>query len=160
MVDRLAKISKYILIGLLVMDILFIIIGLFDGSGMEPRWLQRPVEEFSNPKWMYYHGPFMVFAYFMIGLTVVAILFAFIFGIVVKPESLKSIGVILGIVAVLALISWLMSSATLSPEYLESMGVSKGTERFVDFAMIFTYIVIGGTIASVIYSAVSKLINK
>jgi hypothetical protein len=40
------------------------------------------------------------------------------------------------------------------------MGVSKGTERFVDFAMIFTYIVMGGTIASVLYSAVSKLINK
>ncbi|MBO7074372.1 MAG: hypothetical protein J6W12_05655 [Bacteroidales bacterium] len=105
-------------------------------------------------------GTFMVYAYCMIELTLDAILFAFIFGIVVKPESLKSIGMILAIVAVLALISWLMSSATLSPEYLESMGVSKGTERFVDFAMIFTYIVMGGTIASVLYSAVSKLINK
>lgn len=105
-------------------------------------------------------GTFMVYAYCMIELTLDAILFAFIFGIIVKPESLKSIGVILAIVAVLALISWLMSSATLSPEYLESMGVSKGTERFVDFAMIFTYIVMGGTIASVLYSAVSKLINK
>lgn len=105
-------------------------------------------------------GTFMVYAYCMIELTLDAILFAFIFGIVVKPESLKSIGIILAIVAVLALISWIMSSATLSPEYLESMGVSKGTERFVDFAMIFTYIVMGGTIASVLYSAVSKLINK
>ena len=140
MVDKLSKYCKYVLLGLMVLNVLFGIIAVAGGEANV--------------------GTFMVFAYCMIELTLDAILFAFIFGIVVKPESLKSIGVILGIVAVLALISWLMSKATLSPEYLESMGVSKGTEKFVDFAMIFTYIVIGGTIASVIYSAVSKLINK
>ena len=140
MVDKLSKYCKYVLLGLMVLNVLFVIIAIAGGESSV--------------------GTFMGFAYFMLGLTVVAILFAFIFGIVVKPESLKSIGIILGIVAVLALISWLMAKATLSPEYLESMGVSKGTEKFVDFAMIFTYIVIGGTIASVIYSAVSKLINK
>ena len=160
MVDKLSKYSKYVLIGLLVLDILFLIFGLVDGARMHERWLNRPVEEYGNPEWMYYHGYFMVFAYSMIELTLDAILFAFIFTIVVKPESLKSIGIILGIVAVLAAISWIMSKATLSLEYLESMGVTTGTERFVDFAMIFTYIVMGGTIASVIYSAVAKLINK
>lgn len=140
MVDKLSKYCKYVLLGLMVLNVLFGIIAVAGGEANV--------------------GTFMVYAYCMIELTLDAILFAFIFGIIVKPESLKSIGVILGIVAVLALVSWLMSKATLSPEYLESMGVSKGTERFVDFAMIFTYIVIGGTIASVIYSAVSKLINK
>ena len=140
MVDKLSKYCKYVLLGLMVLNVLFGIIAVAGGEANV--------------------GTFMVFAYCMIELTLDAILFAFIFGIVVKPESLKSIGVILGIVAVLALISWLMSKATLSPEYLESMGVSKGTERFVDFAMIFTYIVIGGTIASVIYSAIAKLINN
>ncbi|MBQ7533789.1 MAG: hypothetical protein IJT45_08910 [Bacteroidales bacterium] len=140
MVDKLSKYCKYLLIGLMALNVLFVIIAIAGGEANV--------------------GTFMVYAYCMIELTLDAILFAFIFGIVVKPESLKSIGMILAIVAVLALISWLMSSATLSPEYLESMGVSKGTERFVDFAMIFTYIVMGGTIASVLYSAVSKLINK
>ena len=140
MVDKLSKYCKYLLIGLMALNVLIVIIAIAGGEANV--------------------GTFMVYAYCMIELTLDAILFAFIFGIVVKPESLKSIGMILAIVAVLALISWLMSSATLSPEYLESMGVSKGTERFVDFAMIFTYIVMGGTIASVLYSAVSKLINK
>ncbi|MCR5035888.1 MAG: hypothetical protein K6A73_01015 [Bacteroidales bacterium] len=140
MVDKLSKYCKYLLIGLMALNVIFVIIAIAGGEANV--------------------GTFMVYAYCMIELTLDAILFAFIFGIVVKPESLKSIGMILAIVAVLALISWLMSSATLSPEYLESMGVSKGTERFVDFAMIFTYIVMGGTIASVLYSAVSKLINK
>lgn len=140
MVDKLSKYCKYLLIGLMALNVLFVIIAIAGGEANV--------------------GTFMVYAYCMIELTLDAILFAFIFGIIVKPESLKSIGVVLAIVAVLALISWLMSSATLSPEYLESMGVSKATERFVDFAMIFTYIVMGGTIASVLYSAVSKLINK
>ena len=106
-------------------------------------------------------GTFMVFAYCMLGLTVVAILFAPIYGIIVNPKSIKTIGFVVAIVAVLALIAWLFSSgSTLAVEYLESMGVSQGTEAFVDFFMVFTYIVVGATIASVIYSAVAKLINK
>ena len=106
-------------------------------------------------------GTFMVFAYCMLGLTVVAILFAPIYGIVINPKSIKSIGLVLALVAILALIAWLLSKgSTLSEEYLESMGVTRGTEAFVDFFMVFTYIVVGATIASVIYSAVSKLINK
>ena len=106
-------------------------------------------------------GTFMGFAYCMLGLTVVAILFAPIYGIIINPKSVKSIGFVVAIVAVLALIALLLSrGATLPVEYLESMGVTKGTEAFVDFFMVFTYIVVGGTIAAVIYSAVSKLINK
>ncbi|MBO2523967.1 MAG: hypothetical protein CW336_09000 [Bacteroidetes bacterium] len=106
-------------------------------------------------------GTFMGFAYCMLGLTVVAILFAPIYGIIINPKSVKTIGLVLVIVAVIALIALLLSKgATLSEEYLESMGVTKGTESFVDFFMVFTYIVAGATIAAVIYSAVSKLINK
>ena len=106
-------------------------------------------------------GTFMGYAYCMLGLTVVAILFAPIYGIVINPKSVKSIGMVAAIVAVIALIAWLLSKgSTLSTEYLESMGVTRGTEAFVDFFMVFTYIVIGGTLAAVIYSAVAKLINK
>ena len=106
-------------------------------------------------------GTFMGFAYCMLGLTVVAILFAPVYDIVINPKRIKTIGFVAAIVAVIALIAFLLSKgATLPMEYLESMGVSKGTESFVDFFMVFTYIVVGATIASVIYSAVSKLINK
>ena len=100
----------------------------------------------------------MGFAYCMLGLTVVAILFAPIYGIVINPKSVKTIGIVVAIVAVIALIALLLSKgATLPVEYLESMGVTKGTESFVDFFMVFTYIVVGGTIAAVIYSAAGNL---
>ena len=141
MVDKLSKYCKYVLIALMVLNVLFGIITVAGGEASV--------------------GTFMVFAYCMLGLTVVAILFAPIYGIVINPKSVKSIGLVLAIVVVIALIAWLLSKgSTLSMEYLETMGVTRGTEAFVDFFMVFTYIVVGGTIAAVIYSAVSKLINK
>lgn len=125
----------------MVLNVLFLIIGIANGKESV--------------------GTFMIFAYCMLGLAVVAILFAPIYGIVINPKSVKTMGMFAAIVAVIALIAWLFAKgSTLPAEYLESMNVTKGTEAFVDFFMVFTYIVVGATIASVIYSAVSKLINK
>lgn len=125
----------------MVLNVLFLILGISKGEDSV--------------------GTFMIFAYCMLGLTVVAILFAPIYGIIINPKSVKTIGYVIAIVAVLALVAWLLSKgSTLSAEYLESMGVTRSQESLVDFFMMFTYIVAGGTIAAVIYSAVSKLINK
>ena len=141
MVEKLTKYCKYLLVILMVLNVLFLIIGIANGKESV--------------------GTFMIFAYCMLGLAVVAILFAPIYGIVINPKSVKTMGIVAAIVAVIALIAWLFAKgSTLPAEYLESMNVSKGTEAFVDFFMVFTYIVVGATIAAVIYSAVSKLINK
>lgn len=141
MVDKLSKYCKYGLIGLMALNIIFAIIVMVSG--------QESV------------GTAMGFAYCMLGLTVVAILFAPIYGIIINPKSIKSIGLYIAIAAVVALLAWLLAKgSTLPKEYLESMGVTEGVEAFVDFFMVFVYIVVGATIAAVIYSAVSKLINK
>ena len=141
MVEKLSKYCKYLLVILMLLNVLFLIIGIANGKESV--------------------GTFMIFAYCMLGLAVVAILFAPIYGIVINPKSVKTMGLVAAIVAVIALIAWLFAKgSTLPAEYLESMNVSTGTEAFVDFFMVFTYIVVGATIASVIYSAVSKLINK
>lgn len=141
MVDKLSKYCKYGLIGLMALNVIFAIIVMVSG--------QESV------------GTAMGFAYCMLGLTVVAILFAPVFGIIINPKSVKSIGLYIAITAVVALLAWLLAKgSTLPMEYLESMGVTRGVESFVDFFMVFVYIVIGATIAAVIYSAVSKLINK
>lgn len=141
MVDKLSKYCKYGLIGLMALNVIFAIIVLISG--------QESV------------GTAMVFAYCMLGLTVVAILFAPIYGIIVNPKSIKSIGLYVAIAAVVALLAWLFAKgSTLPTDYLESMGVTRGIESFVDFFMVFVYIVVGATVAAVIYSAVSKLINK
>lgn len=141
MVDKLTKYCKYGLIGLMALNVIFAIIVMISG--------QESV------------GTAMVFAYCMLGLTVVAILFAPIYGIIINPKSIKSIGLYAVIAVVIALLAWLLAKgSTLSPEYLESMGITESIESFVDFFIVFVYIIIGATIAAVIYSAVSKLINK
>ncbi len=141
MVEKLTKYCKYLLVILMVLNVLFLILGIANGKESV--------------------GTFMIFAYCMLGLAVVAILFAPIYGIIINPKSVKTIGIVIAIVAVVALVAWLFAKgSTLPAEYLESMNVTTGTEAFVDFFMVFTYIVVGGTIAAVIYSAVSKLINK
>ncbi len=141
MVDKLSKYCKYGLIGLMALNVIFAIIVMASG--------QESV------------GTAMVFAYCMLGLTVVAILFAPIYGTIINPKSIKSIGLYVAIAAVVALLAWLLAKgSTLPKEYLESMGITEGVEAFVDFFMVFVYIVVGATIAAVIYSAVSKLINK
>ena len=102
----------------------------------------------------------MYMTYALVILLVLAILFSPIYGAIVNPGNLKKIGIAVGIFAVIALIAYLISpGATLSQEYLESMGVTAKAEAVCDFLMMFVYIMLGGTIAAVIYSAVAKLFN-
>ena len=141
MVDKLSKYCKYVLIALMAVIVVFTVITMMKGEeGV---------------------GTAMGLAYCMLGLTVVAILFAPIFGMIINPKGIKSMLLVLGIAGVIALCAWLLSKgSTIPEEYLASMGVTQGVESFVDFFMVFCYIIVGATIASVIYSAISKLFNK
>ena len=146
MVDKLTKYCKILLITLMVLNVVFAILGVYNGKDSV--------------------GIFMVFAYCMLGiLAVVAILFAPIYGIAINPKSLKKIGLYFLIAVVVGLIAWLISKASvlgkpLGSEYLETMEVTSGTEKLVDFFMVFTYFIIGATIVTVIFSAISKLLKK
>lgn len=141
MVDKLSKYCKFVLIALMAVIVVFTVLTMIKGEeGV---------------------GTAMGLAYCMLGLTVVAILFAPIFGMIINPKGIKSMLLWVGIAGVIALCAWLLSKgSTLPEEYLASMGVSHGVESFVDFFMVFCYIIVGATIASVIYSAISKLFNK
>ncbi|MBO5809567.1 MAG: hypothetical protein J6R32_01940 [Bacteroidales bacterium] len=140
MVDKLFKISKYILWGLVGISSIILGISVIQG-------------ESSTDMQMY-------LTYALFGLLFVAILFSPIYGAIVNPGSIKKIGIAIGAFAVIALIAYIFSpGATLSQEYLESMNVTAGAEAFCDFLMIFLYIMLGGTILAVIGSAVAKLFN-
>ena len=140
MVDKLFKISKYILWGLV--GISTIILGISAIQGESSTDMQ------------------MYLTYALFGLLFVAILFSPIYGAIVNPGNIKKIGVAIGALAVVALIAYLFSpGATLSQEYLESMNITASTESICDFLMVFVYIMLGGTILAVIGSAVAKLFN-
>ena len=159
MVDKLSKYSKIVLISLLALSVVFAVIGIFDGTSMDKEYeAAGRIQE----RYTYYGGAFMFFTYVLIGLTVVAILFSPIYGIIVDPKSIKKIGIILAIVAVIALIALLVANMLykpLSQEFLDSMGITAGTDKLVNYFLSFTYLIAGGTIAAVIFSAVMKFIR-
>ena len=138
--DKLLKICKYGLWGLMGIIIVILAICLFQG-------------ETSADLQMY-------MTYALVILLGGAILFSPIYGIIVNPGSVKKILIAIGAFAVVALIAYLVSpGATLSQEYLESMNVTASAEAVCDFLMMFVYIVLGGTFVAAIGSAVYKLFN-
>ena len=140
MVDKLFKISRYILWGLV--GISTIILGISAIQGESSTDMQ------------------MYLTYALFGLLFVTILFSPIYGAIVNPGNLKKIGFAIGALAVVALIAYIFSpGATLSQEYLESMNITTSAEAICDFLMVFVYIMLGGTILAVIGSAVAKLFN-
>ena len=138
--DKLLKICKYGLWGL--MGIVVIILAICAFKGESSADLQ------------------MYMTYALVILLVVAILFSPIYGAIVNPGNIKKIGIAIGLFAIVALIAYIVSpGATLSAEYLESMGITAGAEAVCDFLMMIVYIMLGGTLAAVIYSAVAKFFN-
>ncbi len=140
MVDKLLKTCKYGLWGLMGVIVIILAICMFKGEASAD--LQ------------------MYMTYALVILLVLAILFSPIYGAIVNPGNLKKIGIALGAVAVVALFAYLIApGATLSQEYLDSMGVTARAEAVCDFLMMFVYIMLGGTLLAVIGSAIAKLFN-
>ena len=140
MEDKLFKICNYVLWGLVGISAIILLICAFQG-------------ESSTDTQMY-------LTYVLFALLVIAILFSPIYGAIVNPGNIKKIGIAIGLFAVVALVAYLVSpGATLSEEYREIMGITPNIEAVCDFLMMFVYIMLGGTIAAVIYSAVAKLFN-
>ena len=140
MEDKLLKICKYGLWGLMGLIVVILAICVFKGQASAD--LQ------------------MYMTYALVILLVLAILFSPIYGVIVNPGSVKKIGIAIGAFAVIALIAYLISpGATLSQEYLESMNVTASAEAICDFFMMFVYIMLGGTFLAAIGSAVYKLFN-
>ena len=138
--DKLLKICKYGLWGL--MGIIVIILAICAFKGESSADLQ------------------MYMTYALVMLLVAAILFSPIYGVIVNPGNIKKIGIAIGLFAVVALVAYIISpGATLSAEYLESMGITAGAEAVCDFLMMIVYIMLGGTLAAVISSAIAKFFN-
>ena len=140
MEEKLLKYCKYGLWGL--MGIIVIILAICVVKGESSADLQ------------------MYMTYALVILLVLAILFSPIYGVIINPGNVKKIGIAIGLFAIVALVAYLISpGATLSQEYLESMGVTAKSEAICDFLMMVVYIMLGGTLLSVIYSAIAKFFN-
>ncbi len=140
MKDKLFNICRYILWGLMALIVIVVILFLVKGQDGVDLGIK--------------------FTYVLGVIAILAMLASPIYGVIIEPKSIKSILIALGLAGVVALVALLFSKgATLPAEYLEAMNISKGAESFVDWAMMCVYVLFGATIASVIFSAVWKLIK-
>lgn len=140
MEDKLLNKCKYLLIALMVISLA--ILGFSMIKGVASTDLQLGL------------------TYGLAGVLVLAMLFSPIYGVIVDPKSIKGILIAFGLFAVVALVAWLLSpGATLPQEMLDNVGIDQKIEAICDFQVWFLYIMVFGTIASIIYSAVAKLFN-
>ena len=140
MEDKLLNKCKYLLIALMVISLA--ILGFSIIKGVASTDLQLGL------------------TYGLAIILVLAMLFSPIYGVIVDPKSIKGILVAFGLFAVVALLAWLLSpGATLPQEMLDNVGIDQKIEAICDFQVWFLYIMVFGTIASIIYSAVAKLFN-
>ena len=140
MEDKLLKYCKYLLIALMVISLAILGFAMLKGeSGTD---LQLGL------------------TYGLAGIMVAAMVFSPIYGVVVDPKSIKGILVAFGAFAVVAILAYFLSpGATLPQEMLDNVGITPRIESICDFQVMFLYIMVFATIASIIYSAVAKLFN-
>ncbi len=140
MEDKLLNKCKYLLIALMVISLA--ILGFSMIKGVASTDLQLGL------------------TYGLAAILVLAMLFSPVYGVIVDPKSIKGILIAFGLFAVVALLAWIISpGATLPQEMLDNVGIDQKIEAICDFQVWFLYIMVFGTIASIIYSAVAKLFN-
>ncbi len=140
MEDKLLNKCKYILIALMVISLA--ILGFSIIKGVASTDLQLGL------------------TYGLAIVLVLAMLFSPVYGVIVDPKSIKGILIAFGLFAVVALLAWIISpGATLPQEMLDNVGIDQKIEAICDFQVWFLYIMVFGTIASIIYSAVAKFFN-
>lgn len=82
-----------------------------------------------------------------------------IYSYVQNPQNAVKLLISVGIVAVVAIISYSLAGNSFSEIKLEQMKITEHTSKLVGMGLLFTYITAGFAILAVIFSSVSKLLK-
>ena len=93
--------------------------------------------------------------YLSIAAAIIAIL-SFVFALVVNPKGLVGVGIGLGTILVIGLISWKTADGS---DYTEYKEVTETTSQLVSAMLTSFYILFTGAILSVVYSLVSRVLK-
>ena len=149
-ITRITSILLWILMGLTVIfAILFYIGGVVPGT--EGTRYQEP--KVTNS--------FIVFAYILLAVTILTLLFFAFRNYVMNPKGLRGVLIALGVVAVLVGISTLLADNTVLdlPHYKGSDNVPR-TLFWTDIGLFVAYFLLAGAFLTIIYSVVSKYFKK
>ncbi len=95
--------------------------------------------------------------YFLVIFTAVITILFPIVSMIMNPKNSIKIFIAIGVMVVLAIISYSLATVGLTDHQLEKLGVTAGTAKYVGAGLIFTYILAALAVLSIIYASISKL---
>ena len=97
--------------------------------------------------------------YFLLILTAaITIIFPIVF-LILNPKNSIKIFIALGLMVIIAIISYSLSQVNFTEFQLEKLGTTAATSKNVGAGLIFTYILAGLTVLSIIYASISKILK-
>lgn len=95
--------------------------------------------------------------YFLVILTaVITILFPLVF-LFLNPKNSIKIFIAIGLMVVIAIIAYSLSQVNFTDIQLEKLDTTADTAKYVGAGLIFTYIMAGLAVLSIVYASISKI---
>ena len=102
----------------------------------------------------------LMLGYVLIIAGVVLAIVSAVFAAIEKGINIKTLGILLAVVVVLALIAFLMSRGSFSEPYIANgQEFSPRTPGWVDFGLNFTYLTAGVTVLAILFSTIYKAVK-
>jgi hypothetical protein len=114
-------------------------------------------------------SPLIILAYITLGLTVVIVLLFVLKGLFTNPEALKKAGISVGLLLLVAAISYFIADDTNTIGFVEGGKVieldngqelSKSTSKWIGASLYMFYILGAVAVATVVWAGVSKQLKK
>lgn len=104
---------------------------------------------------------FILFAYILLGLSVLTLIFFALRNYILNPKSLRGVLIALGVAAVLVALAALLADDTVLnlPHYKGSDNVPR-TLFWTDIGLYVAYFLLAGAFLTIIYSVISKYFKK
>jgi hypothetical protein len=139
MVDKISKYLSWLLYALIAVSV--VLAAIFYFSNIEENTLVSVM---------------MRWAYVLLGATAVIAIISPIFGFVQQPKNALKLLISLGIVAVIAVISYSIAGNTFSEARLLDLNATAETSKLVGMGLLFTYITASIAILAILFSSFSK----
>jgi len=149
-ITRITTILLWVLMGLTVIFAILFYVGAVVPGTEGTRYEEPKVT-----------NSFIVYAYILLGLTVLALLGFALRNYILNPKGLKGVAIALGVAAVLVGLAALLADNTVLnlPHYKGSDNVPR-TLFWTDIGLFVAYFLLAGAFLTIIYSVISKYLRK
>jgi hypothetical protein len=136
MVDKSSKIVRWVLYALMAISVVFSV--LFYAGAINS-------------------GSIIQWGYILMIATVIIAVISPIYGFIQSPGNLMKILISVGLVAVVAIVSYAFAGNSFSALKLETLNITAQTSTYVGMGLLFTYITAAIAIIAVVFSSFFKI---